>query len=62
MTRVEFEQKIGVPKTHAVEIFNMKNTVNVVNSLSTKAKVFTNLSNIETSFKYSNFRYMPLGE
>ena len=27
----------------------MKNTVNVVNSLSTKAKVFTNLSNIEAA-------------
>ncbi|MBR4261521.1 MAG: hypothetical protein IKQ33_06215, partial [Clostridia bacterium] len=39
----------NLPEPHAIEIFNMKNTVNVVDSLGTKAnsKVFTNLSSLE---------------
>ena len=45
--------KIGknLPEPHAIEIFNMKNTVNVVDSLGTKAKpkVFANLSSLEAS-------------
>ena len=43
--------KIGknLPEPHAIEVFNMKNTVNVVDSLGTKAnsKVFANLSRLE---------------
>nr|WP_287047210.1 hypothetical protein [Treponema sp.] len=43
--------KIGnnLPEPHAIEVFNMKNTVNVVDSLGTKAnsKVFANLSSLE---------------
>ena len=43
--------KIGknLPEPHAIEVFNMKNTVNVVDSLGIKAnsKVFANLSSLE---------------